>query len=90
VAVLCRRAAEGLAIQLHGMALLLGPADREKGQADISDIRTCVHVRPRGCRNTFADVYGTDLRKAVEEFQLEVRSGRVVPPVPRGGPQFVR
>jgi hypothetical protein len=39
---------------------------------------------PDGCRSTFADVYGTDLRKAVEEFQAEVRSGRVAPPLRAG------
>jgi hypothetical protein len=32
---------------------------------------------PRGCRTTFGDVYGRDLRSAVDEFQAEVRSGRV-------------
>lgn len=35
---------------------------------------------PNNCRSEFADVYGTDLGKAVEEFQIEVRSGRVVAP----------
>lgn len=35
---------------------------------------------PRSCRSIFADVYGTDLRSAVDEFQSEVRSGRLVPP----------
>jgi hypothetical protein len=33
---------------------------------------------PQRCRNTFADVYGMDLQKSVDEFQAEVRSGRVV------------
>lgn len=35
---------------------------------------------PQSCRSIFADVYGTDLRSAVDEFQAEVRSGRLVPP----------
>jgi hypothetical protein len=35
---------------------------------------------PQACRSIFADVYGTDLRSAVDEFQTEVRSGRVVAP----------
>jgi hypothetical protein len=35
---------------------------------------------PNGCNRAFADVYGTDLRKCVEEFEAEVRLGRVVPP----------
>ena len=33
---------------------------------------------PQACRSTFAAVYGTDLRSVVEEFQAEVRLGRVV------------
>ena len=61
-----------------------------KGKRTFLTFERACMSDPEGCRNTFADVYGTDLRKAVEEFQLEVRSGRVVPPVPRGGPQFVR
>lgn len=36
--------------------------------------------RPQACRTTFAQVYGLDLRKAVEEFQADARSGRLVPP----------
>jgi hypothetical protein len=35
---------------------------------------------PQACRITFGDVYGTDLQSAVEEFQREVRWGRVVAP----------
>ena len=35
---------------------------------------------PDKCRDVFADVYGTDLRKAVEDFQADVRLGQVVPP----------
>jgi hypothetical protein len=41
--------------------------------------RTCF-ADPEGCRNTFAGVYGTDLRNAVSQFQAEVRSGRIVSP----------
>jgi len=33
---------------------------------------------PQRCRSTFGEVYGTDLQNAVNEFQAEVRSGRVV------------
>jgi hypothetical protein len=29
---------------------------------------------PERCRSVFADVYGTDLRKAVEAFQDEVQT----------------
>jgi hypothetical protein len=35
---------------------------------------------PQSCPSAFAAVYGTDLRHAVDDFQAEVRSGRVVPP----------
>ncbi len=35
---------------------------------------------PEGCRKAFAELYGKDLRKSVEEFQTEVRLGRVVRP----------
>lgn len=35
---------------------------------------------PDGCKNAFAVVYGTDLRQCVQEFEAEVRLGRVVPP----------
>jgi hypothetical protein len=35
---------------------------------------------PNGRQGAFAGVYGTGLRNAVEEFQSEVRSGRVVAP----------
>jgi hypothetical protein len=41
--------------------------------------RACFSV-PQDCRSSFADVYGTDLRRAVDEFEAEVRSGRVVAP----------
>jgi hypothetical protein len=33
---------------------------------------------PNECRKVFANVYGTDLRKAVEDFQAGVRSGQIV------------
>src|SRR5262249_41612540 len=35
---------------------------------------------PQACRSIFFDFYGTDLRTAVDDFQAEVRSGRIVPP----------
>ena len=38
---------------------------------------------PASCRSTFADLYRTDLRSAVDKFQTEVRSGRLV--APEGG-----
>ncbi|HLJ50556.1 MAG TPA: hypothetical protein VKU01_31300 [Bryobacteraceae bacterium] len=41
--------------------------------------RTCFSA-PQRCRSSFGDVYGTDLRSAVDEFQGEVRSGWVVAP----------
>ena len=37
---------------------------------------------PQICRSAFAAVYGTDLRRAVEDLQAEVRSGRMVAPEP--------
>ena len=33
---------------------------------------------PNECRRAFADVYGTDFRMAVEEFQADVYSGQIV------------
>lgn len=38
--------------------------------------RACVSD-PNQCRTAFAKVYGTDLRETVDEFQEEVRSGRI-------------
>ena len=35
---------------------------------------------PRSCRAAFADLYRTDLRSAVGEFQAQVRSGRLTSP----------
>jgi len=35
---------------------------------------------PRSCRSAFADLYRMDLRSAVDRFQAEVQSGRLVPP----------
>jgi hypothetical protein len=35
---------------------------------------------PPSCPSTFAAVYGTDLRRAVEDLQAEVRSGRIPAP----------
>src|ERR1039458_6880809 len=53
--------------------------ERNGKRAFLTFERACFSD-PDGCRNTFAAVNGTDLRTAVEDFQLEVRSGRVVPP----------
>jgi hypothetical protein len=41
--------------------------------------RAC-YSDPQACRDTFRSVYGTELRSAVEDFQKEVQSGRVVAP----------
>jgi len=41
--------------------------------------RAC-YSDPQACRGTFRSVYGTDLRSAVEDFQEEVLSGRLVTP----------
>jgi hypothetical protein len=35
---------------------------------------------PDKCRSVFADVYGTDLRKAVGNFQADLRLGQIMPP----------
>jgi hypothetical protein len=37
---------------------------------------------PQSCQSAFAAVYGTDLRRAVDDLQAEVRSGRVSAPEP--------
>jgi hypothetical protein len=50
------------------------------GKATFLRFERACFSDPQGCRSTFADVYGTDLRSAVDEFQTEVRSGRVVAP----------
>jgi len=50
------------------------------GKATFLRFERACFSRPQGCRNSFADVYGTDLRSAVDGFQAEVRSGRVVAP----------
>ncbi len=48
------------------------------GKATFLRFERACFSHPQGCRSTFADVYGTALRNAVDEFQTEVRSGRVV------------
>ena len=50
------------------------------GKATVLRFERACFSDPEGCRRTFADVFGTDLRKSVEEFQGEVRSGHAVPP----------
>ena len=55
--------------------------ERSGKQALLKFERKC-YSDPNGCRTTCAEVYGTGLRQAVEEVQGEVRSGRVVAPVP--------
>jgi hypothetical protein len=35
---------------------------------------------PQACRSIFFNVYGTDLRTAVDDFQVEARLGRIVAP----------
>ncbi len=50
------------------------------GKATFLRFERACFSDPQGCRSTFADVYGTGLRSAVNEFQTEVRSGQVVAP----------
>jgi hypothetical protein len=50
------------------------------GKATFLRFERACFSDPQGCRSSFGDVYGTDLRSAVEAFQAEVRSGRVVEP----------
>jgi hypothetical protein len=50
------------------------------GKATFLRFERACFSDPEGCRRAFAEAYGTDLRKSVEEFQAEVRSGRIVPP----------
>lgn len=50
------------------------------GKATFLRFERACFSDPQGCRSIFADVYGTDLRSAVDEFQTEVRSGQVVAP----------
>ncbi len=48
------------------------------GKATFLRFERACFSDPQSCRSIFTDVYGTNLRNAVEEFQAEVRSGRVV------------
>jgi hypothetical protein len=50
------------------------------GKATFLRFERACFADPENCRNTFACVYGTDLRNAVAQFQAEVRSGRVIAP----------
>ena len=45
--------------------------------------RACISD-PRARRTAFADVYGTELRNAVQQFQAELRAGKLVRPHPAG------
>ena len=47
------------------------------GKATFLRFERACFSDPQVCRSAFAAVYGTDLRSAVEEFQAEVRAGRV-------------
>jgi len=51
-----------------------------RGKATFLRFERACFSDPQRCRSTFADVYGAGLRNAVDEFQAEVRSGRVVAP----------
>jgi hypothetical protein len=50
------------------------------GKATFLRFERACFSDPQRCRTSFADVYRTDLQRAVDEFQVEVRSGRVVAP----------
>jgi hypothetical protein len=50
------------------------------GKAKFLRFERACFSRPQGCRKTFADEYRTELETAVNEFQSEVRAGRVVAP----------
>jgi hypothetical protein len=50
------------------------------GKAKFLRFERACFSDPQACRNIFFDVYGTGLRTAVDDFQAEVRSGRVVAP----------
>ena len=51
-----------------------------RGKATLLKFERACFSDPRGCRTTFANVYGTDLVSAVNQFQSDVRSGRVAMP----------
>jgi hypothetical protein len=50
------------------------------GKATFLGFERACFSYPQACRSIFFDVYGTSLRTAVDDFQTEVRSGRVVAP----------
>jgi hypothetical protein len=50
------------------------------GKATFLRFERACFSDPQTCRSTFGDVYGTGLRSAVDEYQAEVRSGRVTEP----------
>jgi hypothetical protein len=51
-----------------------------RGKATFLGFERACFSDPQACRSIFFDVYGTTLRTAVDDFQAEVRSGRVVAP----------
>jgi hypothetical protein len=50
------------------------------GKATFLGFERACFSDPQACRSIFFDVYGMDLRTAVDDFQAEVRSGRIVAP----------
>ena len=50
------------------------------GKAAFLRFEQACFANPQDCRSTFGEVYKTPLRSAVDEFQTEVRAGRVVAP----------
>jgi hypothetical protein len=48
------------------------------GKATFLRFERACFSDPRGSRNTFANVYGSEPLTAVDQFQTEVRSGRVI------------
>ncbi len=50
------------------------------GKAAFLEFEGACFSDPRNCRSSFAAKFGKDLPSAVDEFQTEVRSGRVVTP----------
>jgi hypothetical protein len=50
------------------------------GKATFLRFERACFSDPGSCRNDFANVYGRPLRTAVDEFQTEVRAGRLVAP----------
>jgi hypothetical protein len=51
-----------------------------RGKASFLRFESMCFTDPRTCRSAYAEVYGSNLRSAVNEFQSEVRAGQVVAP----------